>query len=70
MTIETKFNTNKIVWRFYLGKPKQSTIRRIEILCQDDMVRIYYWVDAVTIPGNKLNESELFATKEELLKSL
>jgi hypothetical protein len=72
MTITTKFNTGDIVWRMDTNKPVCQIITHISISASSgygDMqgsTKIYYFFN-----GNiGICEEEVFATKEELLKSL
>ena len=76
MTIETKYNIGDILWFMHDNKPKTMKVWdiNIEIKTKFDgqyeygsYVRIFYYDFG---NHNKIEESELFPTKEELLKSL
>ena len=76
MTIKTKYNIGDEVW--FMNANKVSTMKVWDIDIQirtsfdgqyvyGDYYRVYYYDFG---SHNKVNESDLFPTKEELLKSL
>lgn len=76
MTIETKYNIGQTVWFMNDNKPTEKVIYKItigEIISFNNRPKIYYeigryGVDRI-IEMIKV-ESELYITKEDLLKSL
>ena len=71
MTIETKYNIGDEVWASFGKIPILCEIKDIEVIEVDDFLRVIYSVSAreECIMGTRFS-SELFPTKEELLKSL
>jgi hypothetical protein len=69
MTIETKYNIGDEVWFIEEGQPKKDEIISIEIYVYKDNLFVEYLFANDSYPYG-LNESYLFPTKEELLKSL
>lgn len=72
MTIETKYNIGDEVWVEFFMKPTRMVVESIEFRKDENTESIWYFV--VNINDRRecydANESELFPTKEELLKSL
>lgn len=71
MTIETKYNIGDEVWVLFI-RPTKMVVESIEF--KKDKYTEYIWYFVVN-PNDRqecydANESELFPTKEELLKSL
>lgn len=65
MTIETKYNIGDEVWFMYRDIPIKDKIIRITInIIKNDVCLLYETARFV------FSESDLFPTKEELLKSL
>lgn len=69
MTIETKFNIGQEVWFAEENEPKSDIILGIEVNIYKGTRTTEYLFANDSYPYG-LNESELFHTKEELLKSL
>lgn len=69
MTIETKYNIGDEVWFAEEGDAICETILGIEVNVYKDKLFIEYLFANDSYPFG-LNESDLFPTKEELLKSL
>jgi hypothetical protein len=69
MTIETKYNIGDEVWFIEENEPKSDVILGIEINVYKGRQFIEYLFANDSYPYG-LNESELFPTKGELLKSL
>ena len=71
MTIETKYNVGDEVWVSVKGEPTQGKVRGIDVHIgkMGDTIygRVTYDVISYEMP---YNESAVFPTKEELLKSL
>lgn len=64
--IETKFNVGDEVWVIHSNKVSTYQVRGIHVFCSNNCIEISYVTEAsVPHPENKL-----FATKDELLKSL
>lgn len=70
MTIETKYNIGDKVWFIEENKPESDVILSIEINVYKGECIIEYYLFANGNYPYGLNESILFPTKEELLKSL
>lgn len=72
MTIETRFNIGDEVWVEFFMKPTHMVVESIEFRKDEYTESIWYFV--VNINDRRecydANESELFSTKEELLKNL
>jgi hypothetical protein len=72
MTIETKYNIGDEVWVEWITIPTKMVVESIEFRKDENTESIWYFV--VNIYDRRecydANESELFPTKEELLKSL
>lgn len=72
MTIETKYNIGDEVWMEFFMRPTRMVVESIEFRKDENTEDIWYFV--VNINDRRecynANESELFPTKEELLKSL
>ena len=70
MTIETKYNIGDEVWFMPFGNPKKGVIKTITIgVLGDGDVKLKYFVEKSGLGYHRF-ESDLFPTKEELLKSL
>ena len=71
MTIETKYNIGDEVWCSFGGVPIRSIIQDIILVDEMEMLKVVYSVSSTDerIFGTRFG-SELFPTKEELLKSL
>jgi hypothetical protein len=70
--IETKFNPEDKVWVIYEGKAKQAPVYDIEIKLKTK-TEIRYTVDLGTEKDRQFkffDESQCFATREELIESL
>lgn len=66
MTIETKYNIGQEVWSMYCNFPFKCEIDKVIIIQDYREISIQY-----RVVGHKyFFESDLFPTKEELLKSL
>ena len=72
MIIETKYNIGDEVWGIPNGKPVKLTIARMYVKVHKHKVSISYEFDDINDDDRtyRLQESWLFSTKEELLKSL
>lgn len=72
MNIETKFNVKDKVWFMEDNKPVVETIWNIEISLGDNSPKVKYIFFHKKSNDNHryFLEEEIFATKEELLKSL
>lgn len=72
MTIETKYNIGDKVWLEFFMRPTRMIVESIEFRKDEHTESIWYFV--VNINDRRecyyANESELFHTKEELIKSL
>lgn len=73
MTIETKYNIGNEVWFMHDNSVKSARIIKIEAVIEKDMnsagihkTTLYHLFDY----HKSYRESQLFPTKEELLKSL
>ena len=66
MTIETKYNIGDEVWAMYCNSPFKYKIDKAVIIRDDNETSVQYR----TVGCKYFFESELFSTKEELLKSL
>lgn len=66
MTIETKYNIGGDAWAMYNNSPFKYEIDRVIIIQDDCELSIQYRV----VGCKYFFESNLFPTKEELLKSL
>lgn len=66
MTIETKYNIGDEVWAIRDNRPSMYKITKVTLVCDDIDLNISY----KTRCCKYFFESELFPTKEELLKSL
>ena len=69
MTIETKYNIGQEVWMLPSFIPIKVKIYGIEIAVVDNRIYTFYNVKDKII-NHRMSESQLFPTKEELLKSL
>lgn len=70
MTIETKYNIGDEVWLMVLGTPEKVVIKTMTIwVFGDGDVELKYAVEKSGF-WHQRYESQLFPTKEELLKSL
>jgi hypothetical protein len=69
MDIKTKYNIGQKVWFAEEGDEKCEEVFGIEVNVYKDKLFIEYLFANDSYPYG-LNESELFPTKEELLKSL
>lgn len=69
MTIETKYNIGDEVWFLYNREPVNKDIRAIKTGTSRRLQYIKYVFRENELSFEK-DESELFPTKEELLKSL
>lgn len=67
MTIETKYNVGESVWLINENRVRQRPIFTIVIRVLDGKAKKEYFLEDVK---GCYCESELFATKEELLNSL
>ena len=66
MTIETKYNIGGEVWAMYCNSPFKFEIDKVIIIHDYSETSIQY-----RVVGRKyIFESDIFPTKEELLKSL
>ena len=72
MTIETKYNIGDEVWVEFFMRPTRMVVESIEFRKDENTESIWYFVVNITDRREcyDANESELFPTKEELLKSL
>jgi hypothetical protein len=66
MTIETKYNIGDEVWGMYCNSPFKYEIDKVIIIQDYREISIQYRV----VGCKYFFESEIFPTKEELLKSL
>lgn len=71
MTIETKYNIGEEVWCSFGGVPIRSIIQDIILVEEMNMLKVAYSVSSTDerIFGTRF-ESDLFPSKDELLKSL
>lgn len=69
MTTETKYNIGDEVWFILRDKAQQGIILSITFYKVGYKVGHYYNVQ-IGVSHGSFNESDLFRTKEELLKSL
>ncbi len=72
MTIETKYNIGDEVWVEYYMKPTKMVVESLLFVKDAEIEKIMY---SVVNPDDRrefydADESEIFPTKEELLKSL
>lgn len=70
MTIETKYNIGDEVWFILGNKARQGKILGITFNKLGNSLICYYYNVSVGVSHGSFNESDLFPTKEELLKSL
>lgn len=72
MIIKTKYNIGQKVWVLLWDNPIRAKITNIKIITRSERIYIYYNMEDVEDEFNCLQviEKEVFATKEELLKSL
>lgn len=70
MTIETKYNIGDEVWFILGGKARQGIILGITFHNLGHTLSSYYYNVQIGVSHGSFNESDLFPTKEELLKSL
>lgn len=72
MTIETKYNLGDEVWGMPNGEPVKLTIARMYVKVHKHNLSISYEFDDINDDDRtyRLQESWLFPTKEELIKSL
>ncbi len=68
MTIETKYNIGDEVW-FYDEGIELALCAKIVFAIKDEENELSYYIEGV-ITSRYVLESEIFPTKEELLKSL
>lgn len=72
MIIETRYNIGDEVWVEFFMRPTRMVVESIEFRKDENTESIWYFV--VNIIDRRecydADESELFPTKEELLKSL
>ena len=70
MKIETKYNIGDEVWFLSYNSPRKARICVMSIYVQNSSeITILYSLNEKELYWHK-NEQDLFATKEELLKSL
>jgi len=67
MVIETKYDLEEYVWVRHNGYVLKEVIRAFYISVFENKPRLIYYLEGYSLP---FIESELFPTKEELLKSL
>ena len=67
MQIETKYNINDEVWFINNNKVKNLSIMAIMTFFEKNTLTIEYGLNSYI---GKFKESDLFATKEDLIKSL
>jgi len=76
MKIETKYNINQDVWFMYANKPRKDKPFKIEFSydAKKGEQEVYYtfpkFIDAQYLLDDTVEESDIFATKEELINSL
>ena len=70
MTIETKFDIGQEVWFILGNKARQGIILGITFNKVGHTLIGYHYNVQVGVSHGSFNESDLFPTKEELLKSL
>lgn len=71
MTIETKYNIGDEVWFIWENKVYVSFIEDVRVKRNNKNIKIEYMVESMQKKDFGLKkESDLFPTKEELLKSL
>lgn len=74
MTIETKYDVKDIVWFMHNNKIEASPVRKIvftkKVGLWGTVTSTIYNLALCTVANIDFMEDELFATKEELLKSL
>ncbi len=71
MTIETKYNIGDEVWLIWENKVYVSFIEDVRVKRNNKNTKIEYMVESMQKKDFGLKkESDLFPTKEELLKSL
>jgi len=76
MKIETKYNINQDVWFMYDNKPRKDKPFKIEFSYDSKKgeQEVYYTfpkiIDAQYLLDDTVEESNIFATKEELINSL
>ena len=72
MTIETKYNIGDEVWVEFFMEPTHMVVKSIEFRKNENTESICYLVMNITDRREWYNakESELFPTKEELIKCL
>lgn len=71
MTIETKYNIGDEVWMTLFDKPKKFVVKGVEYVYHTIFIGCYYYIKSEDCQYEvRIPESELFPTKEELLKSL
>ena len=71
MQIKTKYNIGDKVWVIVNNKPTELLINSIEIFIHDmGQYRIGYSIWYVDKKNEGFEETQVFPTKEELLKSL
>lgn len=73
MKIETKFDVGRVVWLIEENKIKAEAIKKLEITKdeRDENIRYYFTErpDSMNWERSRL-ESQVFATKEELINNL
>lgn len=73
MTIETKFNIDQEVWFIMKNKPQVAKVKAIGYYLENLPSEIKYWIDKNPCGSQYTTcfyESDLFPSKESLLKSL
>ena len=72
MKIETKYDIGQEVWFMFANKPRTAKVIRIGIQCRTECTVVLYEIkpNNYDVKPFKVEEFDIYLSKEELLKSL
>ena len=72
MKIETKYNLGQEVWFMFANKPRTAKIVKIGVVCRNEFTIVLYEIkpNNYDVKPFKVEECDIYVSKEELLKSL
>lgn len=72
MKIETKYNLGQEVWFMFDNKPRTAKVLKIGVQCRNEFTVILYEIklNNYDVKPFKVEECDIYLSKEELLKSL
>lgn len=72
MKIETKCNLNQEVWVMFCNKPRTAKVLKIGVQCRNEFTVVMYEIklNNYDVKPFKVEECDIYVSKEELLKGL